>query len=252
MNIESEFIPLEKRTPRIIKFDDKNLETIFTDKEAVSICSGLQNSFARQIWKRYQQIKPLYSDNYMSHNYSMKTLNVYGFETVSFLLAIPPLKVGDVFSGKAFSILDKKKNNKKHQSIRLIDRYQVHYSIQFYYEIIEEEKLIVYEDSSFSHSILKKVKINKFDYDVLEMRKEGVAIARIHRSGKVSAINDTSVNQPVIELLVNFCEDPFQQILHYGTITAHCSNCGIPISNPLSIRASVGRDCARNLGIKWE
>lgn len=255
MDIQSDFIPLDNRHKRKISFEEKDIETIFSDNEAFSICSGLKSSQARQVWKRQQQGKHLNSDTFAAHIYAMEVFKKYGAETVSFLLAIPPLPVGGIFTDKAFALFDKLLPTKDNPIIRLVDKHQIHYSIGFSYDTVIDIQQIIHEgsnhNSSWRYIENKKIKNRKYDYNVLVLQKDGIPVVKVYRDGKVCPINDASTNQPVIELLINFCANPLTQILHYGAVTSHCSNCGIPISNPRSIRATVGKDCARNLGIPW-
>lgn len=255
MDIPSDFISLDNRHPRKISFEEKEIETIFSDNEVFGICSGLKNSQARQVWKRQQQNKLLKADTFAAHVYAMETYKKYGADTVSFLLALPPLPVGGIYTGNAFAVFDKLRPTKKYPILRLVDKNKLHYSVSFFYIIEEEIQQILHEgsnaNSSWRYFEKKKIKNRKYDYNILIVEKEGVPVVKVYRDGKICPVNDASTNQPVIELLVNFCNDPFKQILYYGTVTSHCSNCGIPISNPRSIKATVGEDCARNLGIPW-
>lgn len=255
MEIKSDFITLDKRIIRKITHEEREIETIFSDKEVFGICSGLKNSQARKIWKRQQQNKHLRSDTIAAHIYAMETYKKYGAKTVSFLLAIPPLPIGGIFTGYAFAIFDKLKSTKKYPIIRLVDKSQLNYSVSFYYEMQEGVKQVLHEgsneNSTWSYTVNVKDRNRIYDNNILVVAKEGIVIAKVYRDGRICPINDASINPPVIELLIDFCSDPLKQILHYGAVTSHCSNCGIPISNPRSIRATVGKDCARNLGIPW-
>lgn len=254
-DIEADFKDLTKRPRRKLVFEDKEIETIFSDIEAISICGGIKNGQARQVWKNYHLNKETPADKFAAHIYAMNTVNELGLDTVSFLIALPPFPVGIGDTSKAFALFDKIKDKKKHPCFRLVDEKGIKYSISFYYTDVIETKPIKHEsrteDSYMMWIETVKVTTRTYDYDVLLIQSDNINLTKIFRDGKICPVDDATTNKPVIELLVRFFDNPQKEFVYYGTTMSRCSNCDKTIYKERSIAAAVGPVCARNLGLKW-
>lgn len=255
LEVTSDFINLAERKSHTIQFEETEVETIFTDIEAFGLCGGITNGRARQIWVRHQIHKLTPADTIAAHIFAMNIIKEFGLDTTSFLMALPPKPIEVGTTHVAFGLFDRLRTKKKHPCLRLVDKSGIKYSISFYYEEKTEMVEKVHETKSenfYSKTVTKEpVTTRTYDYDTLVIESDKIKMARIYRDGKVCPINNATTNQPVIELLIRFCENPQKEFLYYSTTMGQCSNCDKRIYLNRSIKATVGPICAKNLGYSW-
>ena len=253
--IKANLKSLEGRLSRKIQLDEREIETLFSDSEAISICGGMKNSNARRIWKNYHLNKETKADKFAAHEHAMNLVKEVGRLTVSFLMALPPLPMRTKGTSKAFVLFDRIKENKQRPCFRLVDRTGTKYSVSFYYSEIIRKVPTVYETKAgnivSNRTEIKEVKERTYDYNQLIIQSDDIPLTKIYRNGSICPVNDATTNRPVIELLIRFFENPQQEFIYYGTEMGRCSNCDKVIFVERSVAAAVGPICAKNLGLPY-
>ncbi len=224
-------------TDRVIsnkEFEGVKYQTIFTDFEAFTICSGIDNNYnARRISKEFFK-------NYKSkaiieaHKIAMETLDKYGGPLLAFVIALPPLPFKALNATQIFNELDKKRKidktpflriafkNEKNQTERII--------ISYYQEKYHDGGTIIHDDV-----------IN------VSNKSTGQQLMKIARSGHIIVSSNAKNIFPILQVFISFSSDTKQMILNYGIETGECSICGRQLTTPTSIREGIGPICKKNM-----
>lgn len=208
---------------RIIKFNDQETESLFTNFQALSICKGLTDAKIRKIGNKLGSKDITEEEIYIAHSHAMLALHKYGWELLMYCIQLPPLPFtnNQIDTKQVFHELDKRREVQKNPIIRLCLQNSDDDSIEkIYISFYECENII-------SIRTLK----NK---DVL---------FNMTRSGKVIVKSSSKIVLPTLLLFTQFSKDTKKHILHYGAITGECSICGRKLTDHKSISNKVGPVC---------
>ena len=207
----------------IINLDNKNITTIFTDFEAISICGGIKQSIVRSIYNKFYLKNKLASEDiYLAHFFAMEAYKKYGIEFINFCLTLPPLPFRFTNVVRVFTQFEKNKS-KEEPILRIaIDKENIF-------------ELSLYEDKS--KIIIKNSK------------KELIAYLSI--DGMLEPIDKSMMIKPVIKLFLKLCENPLEQIIYFGFTIGKCSFCGAELTDPVSLQYGYGQQCATSNDLVW-
>src|SRR5690606_12139889 len=108
------------RRKRILKFQESEVDTVFSDFEAYSICMGLDNRHAKHIARRFFKTnEKLENELFEAHRIAMLTLKKYGAKTLTFIISLPPLPFKAVDATQIFSELDKRRKKQNFPILRI-------------------------------------------------------------------------------------------------------------------------------------
>lgn len=219
-----------KRQMQIRKLKESELKTVFTDFEAFSICSGLDNRHTKHIAREY--FKSLQSSEVHlieAHEIAMAALNKYGSKTLSFVISLPPLPFKVVNATQIFSELDKRRNKQEFPILR----------ITFKNDKNQTEKIQI----SYFAEKLENGRRRNNNVLIVKNRTTGLNIMRVSRNGIV--VPETNAKQiiPVLQVFIRFSTDTKQTLLNYGLETGECSICGRELTDSESIRIGIGPVC---------
>ena len=218
------------REPTTKEIQGYEIKTVFSDFEAFSICSGLDNRHAKHIAQKYFRAKDLEPDVFVeAHQIATKTLEKYGSRLLSYIITLPPLPFKAVNATQIFSELDKRRKTQDFPIIR----------IPYKNEKNETEKIYI---SYFAEKLESGRKRND---NILTIKNQttGKRLMKVSRNGIV--IPDKVAKQivPVLQVFVRFSKDTKKAILNYGLETGECSICGRELTNSESIRRGIGPVC---------
>lgn len=218
------------RQKRVITFQDSEVETVFSDFEANSICMGLDNRHAKHIARNFFKTnEQIDNEQFEAHSIAMSALDKYGGKTLSFILSLPPLPFTAVNATQIFSELDKRRKKQDFPILR----------INFKNAENQTEKIQI------SYYAEKSNKGRKRNDNVLTIknRSTGQQLMRVSREGIVIPENNAKQIVPVLQLFVRFSKDTKQTLLNYGLETGECSICGRELTDSESIRIGIGPVC---------
>lgn len=218
------------RQKRTFTFQESEIETVFNDFEAYSICSGLDNGHAKHLARRYFKNKEyIESELFEAHSIAIAALEKYGDKTLSFIISLPPLPFKAVNATQVFSELDKRRKKQDFPILR----------ITFKNAKNQTEKIQI------TYYAEKTGNGRKRNDNVLTIknRSTGQQIMRVSRNGIV--IPETNAKQivPVLQVFIRFSKDTKQALLNYGLETGECSICGRELTDSESIRIGIGPVC---------
>ena len=222
----------ENRLKVILEIDGQEIETIFNDFEAFSICAGMEDRHARHIARTYFISKE--TNNVLeAHLLAMQVVEKYGTKLLSYLLILPQLPFKSTDATQVFSELDKRKQTQDFPILRLV----------FKNENDEVEKI---QMSYFSEKIAKS-RIRNDDVIIVRNQTTGKYIMKISRSGFVVPEHNAKKVIPILQVFVQFSKNSREAILHYGLETGECSICGRELNVLDSIKRGIGPVCVKYL-----
>jgi hypothetical protein len=228
--IISESNPFSKRNWRTIENHDSELKTIFSDFEAYSICSGLDDRHAkhlsREFFKKQEQTE---SEQFEAHTIAMAALEKYGSKTLSFIISLPPLPFKAVNATQIFSELDKRRKKQDFPILR----------ITFKNDKNETEKIQI----SYYAEKIKNGRRRNDNVLTIKNRTTGQNLMRVSRNGIVFPETNAKQIVLVLQVFIRFSNDPKQTLLNYGLETGECSICGRELTDAESIRIGIGPVC---------
>lgn len=218
------------RQKRTLTFEESEIETVFSDFEAYSICMGLDNGHAKHIARNYFKTnEQVDNEQFEAHSLAMSALDKYGGKTLTFIISLPPLPFKAVNATQIFSELDKRRKKQDFPILR----------ISFKNSKNQTEKIQI------SYYAEKLVKGRKRNDNVLTIknRSTGQQLMRVSRSGIVIPENNAKQIVPVLQVFVRFSKDTKQTLINYGLETGECSICGRELTDSESIRIGIGPVC---------
>ncbi|MCX7928927.1 MAG: DUF6011 domain-containing protein [Patescibacteria group bacterium] len=224
----------KNRQERIIKFEETEYKTIFSDFEAYSICHGLEDRTARNIARKFfQNNETSEAEKILAHEIAMKACKKYGDKLLSFIVSFPPLPFKAVNAKKIFSEFDKLRKTYDFPILR----------ITFNNDKNETEKLHI------SFYVEKRDnKIIRYDNVLMIKNKTtGQKLMRLSREGIILPEKNSKHIVPVLQVFIRFSENTKQAILNYGLETGECSICGRELTDPESIRIGIGPVCRKSI-----
>ena len=223
----------ENREKRILIIDDEEIETIFSDLEAFSICQGLPNNHATNIARKYFQQLSTSKDRFDAHFIAMRTLDEFGSKILTFLISLPSRPFTRVDTTNVFKTLDKQNKSKKFPSVR----------IQFENADGNTEKIHI---SFYLERQGDKINVDKNRLLIKNMstRKD---IMTISRSGIVTPTKHARHFIPILQLFVSFSKETEKYILNYGLETGECSICHRKLTINDSILKGIGPICHQRM-----
>lgn len=221
------------RALETITSEDLEIETIFSDFEAYSICLGLDNRRSKFIARNYFQKKSSEYERMEAHSLAMATFDKYGGKTLSYIISLPPLPFKAVNATQIFSELDKRRKKQDFPIIR----------IAFNNENYETQKLqITYYAENRENGRTRNDNVL-----VVKNKTTGQSLMRVSRSGIVIPERNAKHIIPVMQVFMRFSLDTKKAILNYGLETGECSMCGRELTDSESIRLGIGPICRRSL-----
>lgn len=222
------------RPKRTLTYQDSEVETVFSDFEAYSICMGLDNRHAKHMARNYfKKNEQLEIDQIDAHILAMSALNRYGSKALSFIVSLPPLPFKAVNATQIFSELDKRRKKQEFPILRIIFKNAKN----------ETEKIQI------SYYAEKSSKGRKRNDNVLAIknRSTGQQLMLVSRNGIVIPKNNAKQIVPVLQVFIRFSKDTKKAILNYGLETGECSICGRELTVPESIRRGIGPICGKDI-----
>ena len=214
-----------KRQKQTLKFEESEIETVFSDFEAYSICKGLDNRHAKHLARNYFKTnKQMDNEQFEAHSIAMSALEKYGGRTLTFMISLPPLPFKALNATQIFSELDKRRKKQDFPILR----------ITFKNAKNQTEKIQI------SYYAEKSNQGRKRNDNVLTIknRSTGQQLIRLSRSGIV-----IPEIVPVLQVFMRFSKNTKQTLLNYGLETGECSICGRELTDSESIRIGVGPVC---------
>jgi len=218
------------RQKQTLSFQDSEIETVFTDFEASSICLGLDNKHAKHLARNFFKEKEhLASERIEVHSIAMSALEKYGGKKLSFIISLPPLPFKAVNATQIFSELDKRRKKQDFPILR----------ITFKNDKNQIEKIQI------SYYAEKTDKGRKRNDNVLTIknRSTGQNLMLVSRNGIVIPENNAKQIVPVLQVFMRFSMDTKQTLLNFGLETGECSICGRELTDSESIRIGIGPVC---------
>jgi hypothetical protein len=222
------------RNERIVTNEESELKTIFSDFEAYSICSGLDDGHSRHLARKFfKNQSQTESEEFEAHSIAMAALNKYGGKALAFFVSLPPLPFKAVNAAQIFSELDKRRKKQDYPILR----------ITFKNDRNQTEKIqISYYAEKFENGRRRNDNVLS-----VKNRTTGRNLMLVSRNGIV--IPETTAKQlvPVLQVFIRFSNDTKQTILNYGLETGECSICGRELTDSESIRIGIGPICMGNI-----
>ncbi|GEM_PF-2334967 len=223
-----------KRQKRTLTFEESNVETVFSDFEAYSICMGLDNGHAKHLARNYFKTnKQIESEQFEAHSIAMSALDKYGGKTLTFIISLPPLPFKAVNATQIFSELDKRRKKQDFPILR----------ISFKNSKNQTEKIQI----SYYAEKLDKGRKRNDNVLAIKNRSTGKQLMRVSRSGIVIPEGNAKQIVPVLQLFIRFSKDTKQTIINYGLETGECSICGRELTDSESIRIGIGPVCRQDI-----
>jgi hypothetical protein len=222
------------RQKRILTFQDSEVETVFSDFEAYSICMGLDNRHAKHIARNYFKTnEQMENDQFEAHGIAMSALDKYGGKTLTFIISLPPLPFKAVNATQIFSELDKRRKKQDFPILR----------ITFKNAQNQTEKIqISYYSEKFENGRRRNDNVL-----TIKNRSTGQQLMCVSRSGIVIPENNAKQIIPVLQVFIRFSKDTKQTLLNYGLETGECSICGRELTDSKSIKIGIGPICRQDL-----
>jgi hypothetical protein len=222
--------PFKDRQAVIRKFEAVEVETIFSDFEAFSICAGMEDRTARKMARRYFAEEDITEENlHYAHDAAMQVLKQKGPQLMSYLISLPPLPFQALNATQIFSEFDKRKKSSRFPILR----------ITYYNDAQKREKIHIgffgtpSPDGRVRHDNVLEVK-NK---------STGETLMKIARDGRVLPQAGAKQILPGILLFIRFSQNVKDFIVNYGLETGECSICGRELTDPVSIKLGIGPVC---------
>ncbi len=218
------------RRKRALKYEDSEIESVFNDFEAYSICMGLENKHAKHIARNFFKTnKQIEKEQFEAHSIAMSTLEKYGEKMLSYIISLPPLPFKAVNVTQIFSELDKRRKIQDFPIIR----------ISFKNDKNEMEKIQI----SYFAEKYEKGRVRNDNVLTIKNKTTGKRLLRVSREGIVIPENNAKQIVPVLQLFIRFSKDVKQTLLNYGLETGECSICGRELTDSESIRNGIGPVC---------
>lgn len=199
----------------------ESFDTVFTDEQAISLCSKLSTPFVRQLLLNSKSnIKEL-------HQIAMKCYNKYGGQIISFLLLLPVMDFGN---RKSKYFIEKSDYNGEIPSFKLkFSKAGDEYYFSFYPNIskIKGDRKIA--------TVFNKTK----------NRIEGFVSHKGYIQSKLFKEN----------LKINlFVENLYSKnrVFYCGIADGYCLKCNRELSDPKSLRVGYGKECAAEIGVPYD
>lgn len=222
--------PFKDRQQTLRRFEDTEVETIFSDFEAFSICAGLEDRTARKIARQYFAEEDIHEDVFRyAHEAAMLALQQYGPQLLAFIVSLPPLPFKALNATQIFSELDKRKKTNPFPILR----------ISYLNDAQKREKIhIGFYTTPNSEGRLRHD-------NVLEVKNKstGETLMKIARDGRVLPEAGAKQILTGILLFIRVSQDVKSFIINYGLETGECSICGRPLTDAVSIKLGVGPVC---------
>ena len=231
ININSNY---DNRKLKKVVFENQQIDSIFTDFEASSICLGLTDKHSKFIARKFFNSIVTYSELYELHKLAMKTYSKYGSDMISFILTLPPLPFKVKNFQNIFTELDKMSKKQSFPVMRF----------SFKNQEGKNEKI---NFTFYSDVIAHKKRIPNTDVITIKNRTTGKSIMRITRSGIVLPSQNAKNIIPILDLYYSISNNPREAMINYGLETGECSICGRELTDKASIKRGVGPVCASYL-----
>lgn len=232
------------RSPYLLKHKLREIQTIFSDDEAIRVCQGITNvPLVRRILVKHFQNKLLERDDTLEiHSFAMEVIEKYGLREIERIIQLPPLSFKFGGARKMFANFDLMKNHKMFPEVRLLSGDGEVVLLKFY-----EKFPTIPRQVSKARSIS-----NPEDKIILHSSSSNEPLICIYRSGIGEFLGtDPSTMQPYLLILDDFCNDMRGSVAHYGLEMGYCSFCNRPLSDERSIQVGYGPQCARNSRLPW-
>ena len=228
---ENKFDTKETRT---VHYGDEEIQTIFSDFEACSVCLGLIDSNAKRMAREFfksNQLSP--SDEISVHRTAMAALTKYGHKMIRYVMSLPPLPFNALNATNIFSEIDKRIAKQNYPVLRITFRNNNN----------QVEKIHISYLSDYSDKTPTK------NYNILQVKNSttGQKLMQISRSGDVVPDKDAKNIIPILQLFVQFSKNTKSYILSYGHQTGECSVCGRELVDLESIKLGIGPRCRQYL-----
>jgi hypothetical protein len=207
---------------RKVVFEDRSIQTVYTDTQALMFCAGVKDSHANTIYSKFiseRVLNPL--DFFMAHTFIMKSREQHGADFIDYCLELPSLPFGIKEVNAMFTYLGRISSTRNNIIRLACDKEQV---FEVFLEVHERRVVI---------------------------QNGGKRIGYIRRSGQVDFLDKIMRKRPVIRLFMDFASRPSRQIAYFGWITGKCSFCEQPLTDPASVRWGYGPVCAKNYFLPW-
>jgi len=232
MELVQETNLFEGRPSKTLKIGNERIETIFSDFEAASICSGLDDNHARSLARKYYKNECVDNDIIELHTISKSVLEKFGSQKLAFVLSLPPLPFSALDAVPIFSELDKRKGRQYFPILR----------ISFININGETEKIQI----SFFTESSNGERLRNDNVIIVKNQTQGNLLMKISRDGNVIPEKNAKNIIPILQLFIRFSRDTNKMIINYGLETGECSICGRELTDKESIKRGIGPVCARN------
>ena len=233
-NLILEHDGFENREEKEIEYNGEIIKSIFSDDEAFTICSGMKESFATKLYRRYVKNRQEKYDIYKAHEYAMITKQKIGNKALSFLLNLPPLPFKAVNADRIFTSLNKAKLNKQKPFLSFLDSNNERYRVMFSTIPINNNKSFKRIDNEL----------------IVRNMSKGKNVGKLYPNG-VFVPNEGMLNKLTLGIFIEFSEDPQKFAIKFGHETGSCAYCGRLLTDARSIKYGYGPVCARNESLPW-
>jgi hypothetical protein len=234
LEILSDLNRFSNRSETTIKYNETELKTIFSNFEAFSICSGIEDPHSRHIARAFLKGKELSDkDIYEAHYTAMGAYKKYGSKLLSYFISLPPLPFKTLNASQIFNVLDKRRIKQDFPILRI--------SLRNFRNQTEKIHITYFAE--------KVDNIRKRNDNVLTVKNAstGQTLMRLSRDGIVIPEKNARQIVPVLQVFIRFSKDTKKAILNYGLETGECSICGRELTDSTSIRIGVGPICRQYL-----
>ena len=212
-----------------IYYKDKNVETYFSDQDAIELCEKLTSSFTRQLCKDYHaataEIRKRFL--YQIHYIANKTLTIYGGKIITFILGLKRLQ--------HFT-----------ETIQEVQTYR-QVRPEFPFITFSTKQTLLYisfyaKESHVSNKLIPDIKV----YSPTAVTNRVTEVGTMDPDGYMEVKLKEFI--PYLRLFIDQSKDGFERI-YSGVETGFCAICSRPLTVVASIRRGIGPVCARNSGI---
>ncbi|MBK6544287.1 MAG: hypothetical protein IPG12_03255 [Saprospiraceae bacterium] len=209
---------------KIIEYNNVKIETHFTYLQAISFCGGTMDSKPHSIYNKYNKKEPLSEEDiFLAHTYAMKILKEHGPSRVNFLLTLPDVPMSLTNVEKVFT--------------------------QFHREgEVEQFLLSITLEDDIKYDLYLAAKKDRILIKPLDSEE---LIGEVKRTGDYNSFHKSLRLKHVINLFINFFENPMKAIVYFGMKTGKCSFCKRKLYDSRSKYYNYGKDCALKNKFYW-
>ncbi len=196
--------------------------TYFTDEQAINLCSKMSSSYARRLCSDIYRNFPGKDMNlikYQIHYIANRALKVFGGKVVTFVLGLPKLKFKSPGAEEVRTYLN------VNPEFPLI-----------HFKTSPQINIAFFAKQTRPHSFASNILLYK--------HKSYELIGRLDINGAIW--NRLKSFSPQLSLFVENINNKEYKI-YSGVETGKCDICGLPLTDPNSLRVGIGPTCAKRL-----